>query len=462
VAAARPTDARLLTFRVGDQNYGVPAAQVREVARLPKLTSVPHGPHGLLGVANFRGEVLPVLSATLLLGGTGGAEERAILVEGQSPVALAVEQVETIADRADGTRLLDIDTLLSASFGAPVARRARYAAAKADQPTERRDAIGLVAFAIGDQEFAFPLASVERIVPVPAAIALHPEADPVVIGTIGFENALLPLLSLRALLGLPGAEADARARVVIVRIGSHRVGLIVDRMHAVIRLAASEIDPVPMALARGSAEARIQAICRLDAGRRPVSILSAEHLLREDITMRLLESAEDQGAMIAPEAAEAQHQFLLFRIGDGEFGLPIAYVDEVALLPPKLTRIPKAPAFVKGVMNLRGRVVPVIDQTLRFQGQSGEGRRRRVIVVRTGDLVAGFLVDAVSEIVRVPESAIRPAPDLGGEETRVFDRVATLDGEQRVVLIIAPRELLDRAERELLEKLRAKAPARSS
>jgi len=153
------------------------------------------------------------------------------------------------------------------------------------------------------------------------------------------------------------------------------------------------------------------------------------------------------------EAGKAFEQFLLFRIGEEEFGLPIGAVDEVALVPEKLTRMPKAPAFVQGVMNLRGQVIPVIDQAARFGADSASGRKRRVVIVRIGDLSAGFVVDAVSDVLRVEAEALRPAPDLGNAETRVFDRVANLAEEQRIVLIVSPRELLDRAEQDLLRSM---------
>lgn len=139
---------------------------------------------------------------------------------------------------------------------------------------------------------------------------------------------------------------------------------------------------------------------------------------------------------------------MLFRISGERYALPVSEVQEIALLPDRLTPLPKAPDFVQGVMTVRSAVVPVIDQARRFNGAPvGEGKPR-VIVVRIGDLTAGFVVDAVSEVARIADECIGPAPDLGSGETRVFDRVARL-GED-IVLVVNPQELLDRAERDLL------------
>ncbi len=309
-------------------------------------------------------------------------------------------------------------------------------------------------FAVGHQDFALPLGCVEEVLRLPADIAIMPHADAAVVGSAAFRNATLPLLSLSALLALPGTDADSRSRIVVLRIGRHRVGLVVDAMRAILRMAPDEIDAVPHVLSRGSAEARIQAICRVDGGARLVSVLSPDQLLRDDITQRLLHGGTGEQEMTAQAApTQASEQFVLFRIGEDEFGLPIDAVEEIAPLPPRLTALPKAPAFVQGVMNLRGEVIPVIDQAHRFNGAAATGAKRRVIVVRIGTLRAGFIVDGVSEVLRVELSALRDAPDLGTEGTRVFDRVANLEQEGRLVLIVSPRELLDRAEQDLLREL---------
>jgi purine-binding chemotaxis protein CheW len=455
-AAATGQAQQMLTFRVGNERFGVPAGIVREVARLPRVTRVPHSPASLIGLGNFRGVVLPVVSFARLTDREADNERRVILLDTANPLALAVDEVSALGQDGD-VRSVDIEALTARDFTA-ASRKARGAAKIGDvQQAAADNSVVLVAFTVSGQDFALPIAAVQEVLRLPADIALLPHADMVVVGSIAVRDALLPLLSLRALLALPGEGDLRRARVVVVKIGSHRVGLVVDAMRAILRVPEANIDSVPAVLARGSAEARIQAICRLDNGRRLVSVLAVEHLVREDLTARLLQGAEEK--MAEQVAAETSAQFLLFRIGEADFGLPIDAVVEVARPPAKLTRLPNAPAFVQGVMNLRGQVVPVIDQSSRFGGAAATGSRRRVIVVRMGALQAGFVVDAVSEVMRVPLSALRAAPDLGGEETRVFDRIANLEEAGRMVLIVSPQELLDRAEREMLSGFSGKMPA---
>ncbi len=441
---------RLLTLAVGGQEFGVPSAIVREVTRMPRLTRVPHASAALLGLANIRGSVVPVLSLATLVDRPAGNAQRVVVVNDGETVGLAVDSVSQLVAADGALRTIDVAGLIARTAPDRSQQRARGGGVAEEREAEASvESVSLVVFAIGNQEFAFPLSVVEEVLRVPSEIAVMPLADAAVVGSAAVRGALLPLLSLRALLALPGSDG-ARARVLVVRIGANRVGLVVDAMRSILRVAEADIDPIPQVLARGGAEARIQAICRLDGGKRLVSVLAADQLLREDLTARLFQGSGEQSGMSETAGEQAHEQFLLFRIGADSFGLPIGAVEEVALLPDKLTRLPRAPAFVQGVMNVRGRVIPVIDQAERFGAGAASGSKRRVVIVRIGDLSAGFVVDAVSDVLRVPASALRPAPDLGNAETRVFDRVANLAEEDRIVLIVSPHELLERAEKDLL------------
>ena len=149
----------------------------------------------------------------------------------------------------------------------------------------------------------------------------------------------------------------------------------------------------------------------------------------------------------------ADEQFVIFRLGDQEYGLPIAAVDEIARPPDHISRLPKAPAFIDGVINLRGSVVPIVDLRRRFELAPMElGSARRILVLAVAGGKTGFMVDGVSEVMRVPLDAIRPAPELSPEQMRLISRVANLDREGRMILLVDPTQLLDQVEADVLAK----------
>ena len=148
----------------------------------------------------------------------------------------------------------------------------------------------------------------------------------------------------------------------------------------------------------------------------------------------------------------------MFRLGDDEFGLPIEAVDEVARVPDQITRLPRTPKFLEGVVNLRGEVLPVVDQRRRFDMPALDERAaRRLVVVRTERHKAGLIVDSVSEVLRCPADEIEPAPNLSNETVKLVHGVVNLEQAGRIVLLLDPAELLTRAERGLLDTFRAKA-----
>jgi purine-binding chemotaxis protein CheW len=155
---------------------------------------------------------------------------------------------------------------------------------------------------------------------------------------------------------------------------------------------------------------------------------------------------EKTNARAAGEAAEGSAQYLTFTLGGEEYAVDILRVQEIKGYS-SVTTIPNAPAYVRGVMNLRGTVVPVFDMRLKFGMEPRAYDRFTVIVVvNVGERVVGLIVDSVSDVLDIPASSIEPTPDLGaGVDTRVLqgiartnDRLVTLLDIDAVVELDAP------------------------
>ena len=321
-----------------------------------------------------------------------------------------------------------------------------------------------VTFDVAGQEFALDLGLVQEIIALPGAIAAAPRVDKTVAGMMALREQLLPLLSLRELLGFaPAPISEAREKVIVASVGGGLVGLIADRARAVISADPALIDPVPPVIqARSGGEARIKSIYRGEEGRRLVSILAPEQLFRGDVMKRLGEARDASRPQPQIDEASEERKFLVFRLGEDEFALPVEAVVEVARAPDRVTRVPKAPKFLEGVINLRGAVLPVIDQRQRFDmPRLEQGDGRRLVVVQTGRHRAGLIVDSVSEVLRTTADAIKDAPDLTEDIARLVHGVVNIEAEGRILLILDPAELLTRAERGLLDKFEGAAQAPS-
>lgn len=142
-------------------------------------------------------------------------------------------------------------------------------------------------------------------------------------------------------------------------------------------------------------------------------------------------------------------QLVTFRLGNEEFSLDILRVQEI-IRHMDLTRVPRTPDFVEGVINLRGRVIPVLDLRKRF-GLPAEERTNetRIIVVDVDNRTVGLKVDAVSEVLRLPSDTVEPPPSIvAGAESEYIKGVGKLDN--RLIILLDVSKILSRSERDAL------------
>ncbi len=136
------------------------------------------------------------------------------------------------------------------------------------------------------------------------------------------------------------------------------------------------------------------------------------------------------------ESGEDDLQIVTFKVGEEEFSVSILKVQEIIRMS-EITKVPKSPEFVEGVINLRGRVIPVLDLRKRFGLPLIErGNDARTIVVDSGGKVVGLIVDSVTEVLRLQASTIEPPPDIvgGGVDSEYIDGVGKL--ENRLVILL--------------------------
>jgi len=147
-------------------------------------------------------------------------------------------------------------------------------------------------------------------------------------------------------------------------------------------------------------------------------------------------------------------QLVTFKLGHEEFGVDILKVQEINRMMD-ITRIPNAPPFIEGVINLRGKIIPIVDLRKRLGFLDMDGRSEkttRIIVIELDGLVLGFIVDSVSEVLRRPGNTIEPAPSIvGGIESEYIEGVGKLDN--RLLILLELTRLFSSPDRNALENI---------
>lgn len=489
---------KYVTFMVAKEAFATEMAPVQEIIRMPSIFPVPMAPAAMLGLSNLRGQVLPVISLRRLLGieqTEHNDATRVVVIDIGQLVGFVVDQVASVVNIAPGAiestdglkgsvredvltgvlknignhemvMVLDFKRLVAAEFASLASEVRQHRTAVAAQMTDQSeteedeaDQLQMVSFTVNGEEYGVDIEQVQEIVQIPEHVVEVPHSPSHLMGLMNLRGRMLPLMVLRRMFSLSDQPLDERSRVVVIGIGGLSAGLVVDGVSEVLRVPSSIMEPLPSLLARNFRNGEIQELCRLDDGKRVVSIIRADSLLERTRELEINQPAlaaqeeSDEDAMNTDESSDDDLQIVVFHLADSEFGVEIDAVQEIVRVPESLTRVPKTPHFIEGMMNLRGSVLPVIDQRRQLDMQACErGDRQRVMVFDIRGVRTGFIVDAVTEVLKVAQNAITASPDMSETQKRVLGRVANLTSQKRMIQLINPKELISSNDAEQLSE----------
>lgn len=127
-------------------------------------------------------------------------------------------------------------------------------------------------------------------------------------------------------------------------------------------------------------------------------------------------------------------KFLTFALGSESYGIEIKHVTEIIGIQP-ITEVPELPEHVRGIINLRGKIIPVMDVRLRFRKSFREYNDRTcVIVIDVGDVSIGLIVDSVSEVIAIPDADIVAPPEMGKGSNKYVHGIGKVAGEVKLLL----------------------------
>ncbi|MFT9847836.1 chemotaxis protein CheW [Aneurinibacillus sp. REN35] len=145
---------------------------------------------------------------------------------------------------------------------------------------------------------------------------------------------------------------------------------------------------------------------------------------------------------------------IVFRLKDEEYGVDVNQVKSIERLEP-ITRVPRTPHFIKGVINMRGIVTPIVDLRHRFGiEEAAYNEATRVIIVAVDEIEVGLIVDSANDVIDIPINAIEPPPEVvGGIEAVYLRGVAKLD--RRLLILLNLDKVLNTDEIKQLENIEA-------
>jgi purine-binding chemotaxis protein CheW len=168
----------------------------------------------------------------------------------------------------------------------------------------------------------------------------------------------------------------------------------------------------------------------------------------------MVESTQKSVSGFGEKNDSAGNEFLAFTLGKEEYGIDILKVQEIRGYEA-VTRIANAPEFIKGVVNLRGIIVPIVDMRIKFNlGEPTYDQFTVVIILNISGRVVGMVVDSVSDVITLSMEQVKPAPEMGTTfDSDYLIGLGTLD--ERMLILVDIDKLMSSADMGLIEKLAA-------
>ncbi|MFA7148754.1 MAG: chemotaxis protein CheW, partial [Syntrophomonadaceae bacterium] len=307
---------QLVTFILGQENFGIDIMNVQEIIRTPSITAVPQAPSYVEGVTNLRGEILPVLDTRVKFGmeqAERDVSSRVIVVDVQGKkVGLSVDEVSEVlrveSNHIEATPAMAADMDMSTISGvvkindgkklvmimeaASLCQIEQTARKETLNPNvkesgireaeKKMEEVQLVSFLLGDEEFALEIEHVREIIRYPEIVKV-PNLPQYIKGVISLRDTLMPIVDMRIKLDTGNDEISESTRVVVVDADNTRFGLVVDRVYEVTRIARETIFAPPQALGGESGE-QLKGIARVDGGKRIIMLLDPREIVsREEL-----------------------------------------------------------------------------------------------------------------------------------------------------------------------------------
>jgi purine-binding chemotaxis protein CheW len=316
--------------------------------------------------------------------------------------------------------------------------------------------IKLISFLLDEKEYAININFVQEIIAVQEivegkvktiTITTVPKSPEYMKGVIDLRGHIIPIINLRKILGLEEKEGKKEEeKIVIIEIQDIRFGILIDSVKEVLNIHKFDIEPVPQFAEKEEKIEFLEGVVKLKD--RLVLLFNLNKILKKE---QFEEIKTEEKLPPAQQEEVDKIQIISFFIGDEYYGLEIKYIQEI-IIPPKITKVPNTPPFLKGIINLRGNIIPVIDvkEFLGLPKKVENATSSRIIVTTINGDIAGLIIDAVHQVMKISKENIEPS--LYTLEEKKAEYITGIVKEKSGILILINFEKLIQDIKTALEK----------
>ena len=436
---------KMVTFRIAKEEFAFHMEHVREILRVQTPNQVPDVPEYVLGVLTVRGQILPVIDLRRLLQQRSLADE---LADNCRPLR---EEYERWIDQTEKVFAAGSHQKVDSS----VMERLRKWLAETNSSSQLL--MEALAKARGLNE------KVVKQLQVRTKHEEHGDRDAArACGEDVLSGSRETVAAIRKFEEQIAQNIQEDQRIIVVDAEGFVLGLVVDHVHEVLNVPKNLMEPPPRITSSGGME--LSGVAKLEDGARLIMLLDVASLMKDqklrDVQNSSIHAAEEEKAGKTQETGSgaqelSEVQLVTFLLGAEEYGVPISQIQEIDRLA-KITKVPKAAAFIEGITNLRGEVLPVLDTRKRFDlDVKPSDDRTRIIIVDLGGVKTGLVVDSVREVLNLARKDIAPPPEAigSGIDQQFISGIGKVDAGKRMIVLLDVERILSRQERAHLSEI---------
>ncbi|ACM61308.1 purine-binding chemotaxis protein CheW [Caldicellulosiruptor bescii] len=445
-------DLNVIVFQIGKQNFAFSLDNVKEIIKVPSITPVPLTKSHVAGLINLRGDVIPVLNLRekyRIESYIKSEDARIIIIEknnvkigmlvdkvlnissiDQSQVneckVTTLEEVKAVIKQKEEDKLItfiDTDKILEENLELSVFQKINIESSisetdETEQKVLKQERYILVQ--IDGQNYALNIANIQEIIRFSDFSTVPSESDDV-LGIINLRNEIIPIINIQKLLKAESKEIDDETKIIIAYNSGFKFGFIVDKILSVISVNEYEIKPLPTI-----ANYKDIFTGTIKSDERMFIILSINKIF-EKVSSAIYEEIKNQGE----EALEMlktsdEKQVVLFEINNQKFAIDIQKVKEINRIP-SIVKVPNEKVYLKGIANLRGDIIAIIDLgILLYGGETQINDSSRVIIVELRGERFGILAKKVLSVSKVSAENIIEV-DNSIENDQMKEKLSNLD-----------------------------------
>ncbi|WGS65855.1 chemotaxis protein CheW [Marinitoga aeolica] len=439
-----------IIFSLDNQEYCIPMNNIEEIIDMKKITRVPMFPEYIEGLINLRGEIIPIVNLKIRMKYKTEYNNlsKIIILQGQKRYGIMVDSIKGILNKIEekiDTKsqyiesvlknknkeylLLDINKIIDIEKTVFMNSESHKQSKENVKNIKKKK---IITFKINNEIYGFEIKDIFEIINY-----IEPGKIPNVInyvkGIITEREETIPIIDLKELLYNTESKITEYTKIAIIDIDQIKIGLIVENIHRLIEV--DKIKEIPFII---KGKNILSGYIKTDEF--SAVILNLSDVLNDDIKS-LNKKSEKK---IKNEKRKTKNKYILFEVNNEKYAIEMNLVREVNRIK-NITKIPYSSPYIRGIMNLRGDVLPLIDLKIRFGNSKGieVSQFSRIMVVNVENQLIGFLVDSVNKLVSMDYIQLK-------SDSRFIKGLGEYNGDS--ILLLDLKKVLNKNELDALNK----------